>query len=102
MWMVGAAGGATEAPLRNPANLNPDDLQVFGMVMARVWHQLESHYQAWRAGTLDDEEWSKLVPFVHQHLRSDAGLARWEFQRQGWHTKGFTDFVDNEIRALRG
>ena len=48
----------------NPANLDPDEFTVFGLVMARAWHQFEIHYQAWQSGTLGDEHWSKVLLFI--------------------------------------
>ena len=100
MWTV-AIGGAIGGNLRNPANLAPDDLAVFVMLMARVWQQTENHYRAWQSGTLEDSQWAKLRPFIRIHLNSEPARDMWRWQREGsWHGKSFTDYVDNELNLI--
>ncbi len=101
VW-VAATGGAESGPLANPAGFDTDDLAVYGMVMARVCHQFESHYRAWRTGTLEDGQWAKVLPFIRFHLSSEPTLDIWRWQRDGWHDPGFTAYIDDEVRKLHG
>ncbi len=101
MWIV-ATEGPDRANLRNPKNLNPDDLTVFALVLYRVFHQFHSQYRARQAGTLDDRQWSKILPWIQMHLVSECALDYWNWARDGWFDDDFTAFVDDQVRALHG
>jgi hypothetical protein len=64
-WVI-ATGGTHGGPMRNPRSLDPDQLSLVAMVLYRALHQIHSHYRAWVAGTLDDDQWSKVSPLANE------------------------------------
>ena len=101
MWRI-AIGDAPKRSLRNPANLDDDDLVVFSLVLYRAFHQFSSQYKAWRSGLLSDAEWGQIVPLLQINLYSEAGKDYWDWARQGWFDAEFTSYVDAQARTLRG
>ena len=102
MFIIASGGGAESLGMANPSNLNSDDLTIFGFVLARSWHQFENQHRAWQAGTLEEQQWSKVLPFMHQHLNGEPGRQYWSLARQGFHGSNFTEFVDAEIARFEG
>jgi hypothetical protein len=56
--------------------------------------------RARQAGTLNDHQWAKIVPWIHMHLGTEPALDWWQWARGGWFDDDFTAFVDGEVRRL--
>ena len=69
---------------------------MFGFFIYRWFNSIHSQHQAWRAGTLTDADWTKVVAVIRTITATAASRDYWQWARD-WFDPAFVEFVDAEI-----
>ncbi len=90
-----------EVGLRDLMALSPEDRRRFNAYNSARFRHYDNLYYQYRAGTLEESQWSGLRNLLRFHL-SQPGIVRWWEEARAFYSPDFVAYVASLQDELRG